>query len=266
MHDSHKVVSQAEWLAARKAFLDNEKALHPRPRRIERRQRRELPWVKVDKPYIFDGPGRQGDARRPVRRPQPADRLSLHARPGLGGRLPELLVPGRPFRRRRRASGAARRHAASSSRARRSPEIEAFKQRMGWRFKWVSSFGSDFNHDYHVSFTKDEMDEGKVYYNYDVGTVPGRGSAGRQRVLQRRGGPTSSTPIPLTRAGSTSWSAPTTFSTSRPRAATKTAWRSRWHGCAITTAMRTAQPWIPRHTIRRQKPRPRAAIEAGTAR
>ena len=46
------------------------------------------------------------------------------------------------------------------------PEIEAFKKRMGWKFKWVSSFGNDFNHDYHVSFTKDELANGKGYYNY----------------------------------------------------------------------------------------------------
>jgi predicted dithiol-disulfide oxidoreductase (DUF899 family) len=47
-------------------------------------------------------------------------------------------------------------------------EIEAFKKRMGWRFKWVSSFGSDFNYDYHVSFTKDEIAKGEVYYNYQT--------------------------------------------------------------------------------------------------
>src|SRR5665213_2304444 len=44
------------------------------------------------------------------------------------------------------------------------PQIEAFKKRMGWRFPWVSSYGSDFNDDYHVSFTKDELATGKVYY------------------------------------------------------------------------------------------------------
>jgi predicted dithiol-disulfide oxidoreductase (DUF899 family) len=47
-------------------------------------------------------------------------------------------------------------------------EIEPFKQRMGWRFKWVSSFGSDFNYDFHVSFTPDEIATGKVYYNYEM--------------------------------------------------------------------------------------------------
>ncbi len=47
-------------------------------------------------------------------------------------------------------------------------QIEAFKQRMGWRFKWVSSYDSDFNYDYHVSFTQDERAKGKVYYNYEM--------------------------------------------------------------------------------------------------
>ena len=48
------------------------------------------------------------------------------------------------------------------------PEIEAFKKRMGWRFKWVSSYGSDFNYDYRVSFPKDDIAKGKVYYNYEI--------------------------------------------------------------------------------------------------
>jgi predicted dithiol-disulfide oxidoreductase (DUF899 family) len=52
------------------------------------------------------------------------------------------------------------------------PEIEKFKQRMGWKFKWVSSNANDFNWDYHVSFTKDEMAKGKMYYNYADGTFP----------------------------------------------------------------------------------------------
>jgi len=52
------------------------------------------------------------------------------------------------------------------------PEIEAFKQRMGWRFQWVSSNGSDFNFDYHVSFTKDEVANENMYYNYGMTKFP----------------------------------------------------------------------------------------------
>ena len=44
-------------------------------------------------------------------------------------------------------------------------EIEVFKRRMGWRFRWLSSYGSDFNYDYHVSFTKEEVETGKIDYN-----------------------------------------------------------------------------------------------------
>ena len=47
-------------------------------------------------------------------------------------------------------------------------EIEAFKKRMGWHFKWVSSYGNNFNFDYHVSFTKDEIANGRAYYNYEL--------------------------------------------------------------------------------------------------
>jgi predicted dithiol-disulfide oxidoreductase (DUF899 family) len=46
------------------------------------------------------------------------------------------------------------------------PEIEAFRQRMGWRIPWVSSFGSDFNYDYQASFTKEEIAKGKAFHNY----------------------------------------------------------------------------------------------------
>ena len=51
-------------------------------------------------------------------------------------------------------------------------QLHAYQKRMGWTFKWMSSFGSDFNRDYHVSFTPDDMAKGKVYYNYDVQEFP----------------------------------------------------------------------------------------------
>ena len=57
-------------------------------------------------------------------------------------------------------------------------EIEAFKKRMGWRIKWVSSYENDFNRDYHVSFTKDEMARGQVYYNYAMGEFPSEEAPG----------------------------------------------------------------------------------------
>ena len=58
------------------------------------------------------------------------------------------------------------------------PQIETFKKRMGWHFKWVSSFGSDFNRDYHVSFSKDELEQSKAYYNYRLGQFPSEEAPG----------------------------------------------------------------------------------------
>jgi len=57
-------------------------------------------------------------------------------------------------------------------------ELQAFKKRLGWRFNWVSSYGSDFNFDYHVSFSKDELKKGKVYYNYDTTEFPSEEAPG----------------------------------------------------------------------------------------
>jgi predicted dithiol-disulfide oxidoreductase (DUF899 family) len=58
------------------------------------------------------------------------------------------------------------------------PEIEAFKKRMGWRFAWVSSFASDFNYDYHVSFTAEQQATGSVYYNYNDTVFPSQEAPG----------------------------------------------------------------------------------------
>ena len=95
----HPVVSREEWLVARKALLAKEKeATHLRDK--VNAERLALPWVKVEKNYVFDTPAGKEDACRSVRRPQPAHRLSFHARARLGGWLPRLLVPRRPSRRR----------------------------------------------------------------------------------------------------------------------------------------------------------------------
>jgi predicted dithiol-disulfide oxidoreductase (DUF899 family) len=67
-------------------------------------------------------------------------------------------------------------------------QIEAFKKRMGWRFKWVSSFGNDFNRDYHVSFTKEEIANGKVNYNYDMLEFPSEEAPGASVFYKNGGG------------------------------------------------------------------------------
>jgi predicted dithiol-disulfide oxidoreductase (DUF899 family) len=165
-----KVVSRDEWLAARKQHLSKEKEF-TRLRDKLSAERRELPWVKVEKNYIFDAPkGRETLADLFEGRSQlivyhfmlgpeweqgcpSCSFLSDH----IDGSIVHLAHRDVTFVVVSRAP---------------LPKIEAFKKRMGWRFKWVSSCGNDFNFDYHVSFTKDEMAKGQVYYNYEKNEFP----------------------------------------------------------------------------------------------
>jgi len=165
----HAVVSHEEWLQARKDFLAKEKEFTRRRDELSR-QRRELPWEKVEKTYEFEGPaGKLTLADLFDGRSQIAmyhfmfgpgwaegckscsyladhfDGMAIH----LANRDVTLVVVS---------------HAPYA-------EIEAFKKRMGWRFHWFSSFGSDFNFDYHVSFTPEQA-AGEVEYNYGLTKTP----------------------------------------------------------------------------------------------
>jgi predicted dithiol-disulfide oxidoreductase (DUF899 family) len=168
--ESPKVVSHEDWLTARKEFLAKEKEF-TRLRDELSRQRRELPWEKVDKEYLFEGPG---------------GKLTLADL--FGGRNQLVIyhfMLGPDWSEGCKScsyladhfDGAAIHLAnrdvtlAVVSRAPMA-QIAAFKQRMGWRFHWVSSFGSDFNYDYHVSFTPEERVQGKVNYNYTTMAFP----------------------------------------------------------------------------------------------
>jgi predicted dithiol-disulfide oxidoreductase (DUF899 family) len=158
------VVPQAEWLAARTKFLRKEKEF-TRLRDELSRQRRELPWEKVDKPYIFDTPeGKETLAQLFSGRSQ---LIVYHFMLGPGWKegCPSCSFLADGF------DGAvvhlAHRDTTFTVVSRATlPEIATFQKRMGWRFKWVSSFGSDFNFDYHVSFSKEDLAKGKVDYNY----------------------------------------------------------------------------------------------------
>jgi predicted dithiol-disulfide oxidoreductase (DUF899 family) len=101
-----------------------------------------------------------------------------------------------------------------------SAKIEAFKKRMGWSFQWVSSQKCDFNRDYDVSSTKEEMAMGKVEYNYGPHKFPSKAAPGVS-VFYGTQTATSFTPIPHTRAGWTFFWGPITISTWCRRAATK---------------------------------------------
>jgi len=165
-----KIVSQDEWVAARKQLLSKEKEF-TRLRDKLSAERRELPWVKVKKNYVFDGPkGKETLADLFDGRSQ---LIVYHF---MFGPQWKEGCPSCSFLADH-IDGAAVHLAQRDvtllavSRAPLS-HIETFKKRMGWRFKWVSSYGNDFNSDYHVSFTKDKMAKGKVYYNYDMHEFP----------------------------------------------------------------------------------------------
>jgi len=166
----HKVVSNGEWLEARKAYLAKEKEF-TRLRDELSRERRELPWEKVKKNYLFDGPkGRETFAELFDGRSQ---LIIYHFMFGPeweeGCPSCSLLADHIDGSVVHLANRDVTLMAVS-----RAPlaQIEAFKKRMGWRFNWVSSNANDFNRDYHVSFTKDEMAQGRVYYNYAMGEFP----------------------------------------------------------------------------------------------
>jgi predicted dithiol-disulfide oxidoreductase (DUF899 family) len=174
--EASKVVPQAEWLAARKEFLKKEKEF-TRLRDELSRQRRELPWKKVETRYVFDGPkGQESLADLFAGRSQ---LIVYHFMFGPGWKegCPSCSYLADHF------DGAAVHLAhrdttlAVISRA-TLPEIEAFKKRMGWRFKWVSSASNDFNFDYHVSFSKEEKAKGKVLYNYEMMDFPSEEAPG----------------------------------------------------------------------------------------
>lgn len=163
---TNAVVSREEWVAARKKFLEAEKAL-TRQRDALSEQRRQLPWVKIDTNYVFDGPrGKVSLAELFDGRSQliiyhfmlgpdwkeGCPSCSLVA-DGMDGALIHLAHRDVTL--------------AVVSRA-PIEKITAFQQRMGWRFPWVSSFANDFNRDFHVSFLKEEREQGRVYYNYGM--------------------------------------------------------------------------------------------------
>lgn len=161
---THRIVSRDEWLAARTALLAKEKEFtHARDRLSAARG--TLPWVKVDKDYVFDtAEGKHTLAELFDGRSQLIVYHFMYGPdwdagcPGcsfmadhVDGMLPHL-----------------NNHDVTMIAVSRAPleKLEAYRKRMGWKFPWVSAYGSDFNFDYHVSFTKEELASGKVIYNY----------------------------------------------------------------------------------------------------
>jgi predicted dithiol-disulfide oxidoreductase (DUF899 family) len=166
----NRIVPRDEWLEARKQLLTKEKEL-TRLRDQLSAERRALPWVRIEKEYVFDGP---------------AGKVTLV---DLFDGRSQLFVkhfmmgPGQPGQ----CVGCSfevdhlegvlvhlANHDVSYAVVARAPieEIEAVRKRMGWRFTWVSSFHNDFNYDFHVSFTPEELASKRAFYNYRF-TDPG---------------------------------------------------------------------------------------------
>jgi len=162
----HPVVSQADWIAARKELLEKEKE-YTRLGDELNVARRALPWEKVEKDYIFEGPDGKmslsdlfGDKRQLV---------VYHFMYGPGwdegcvgcSHLADQVDGPRQHFEQVDVSFVAISRGSLK-------ELEAFKERMGWSFDWVSSGGTDFNQDYGVSFTPEQVASGKIFYNYGM--------------------------------------------------------------------------------------------------
>jgi len=162
----HEFVSREEWLIARRDLLKREKEL-TRLRDQLAAERRALPWMKIDKEYVFDAPeGEMTLAELFDGRSQLFIKHFMMA-PGqltqcvgcslevdhVDGILPHL-----------------ENHDVTYVAVARAPieEIEAVRKRMGWKFRWVSSYHSEFNYDFNVSFTCGDAASGRSIYNYGI--------------------------------------------------------------------------------------------------
>jgi predicted dithiol-disulfide oxidoreductase (DUF899 family) len=160
----HQIVTHDEWIAARRRFLAREKEF-TRLRDQVSRERRELPWERVEKPYVFEGEtGKETLAELFGKRSQ---LIVYHFMFGpdwdIGCRSCSFWADNFngiiPHLNQRDVALVA---------VSRAPlqKLLAQARRFGWTFKWMSSFGSDFNFDYAVSFPPETPDGGKVLYNY----------------------------------------------------------------------------------------------------
>jgi len=173
---THPIVTQEQWIQARRALLAKEKELTRQHDQIAQ-QRRELPWVKVEKNYTFDTP--RGKATLADLFAGRSQLLIYHFMFGpewkegcpscsfisdhIDGAVPHLAARDVTLTMVSRAPLA---------------KIDAFKRRMGWHFPWASSFGSDFNYDYHASFKPEQLAAGKVDYNFTMQKFPSEEAPG----------------------------------------------------------------------------------------
>ncbi|HSP07907.1 MAG TPA: thioredoxin family protein, partial [Acidobacteriota bacterium] len=163
----HAVVPHSDWIAARKELLLKEKEF-TRSRDALSRQRRDLPWEKVEKQYVFDGPnGKETLADLFGRKSQLIVYHFMFA-PDWDQGCPHCSFWADNFNdilvhlKQRDVAMVAISRAPLE-------KLEAFKKHMGWSFPWLSSLRNDFNYDYHVSFTPEDLKSGEAFYNYTKG-------------------------------------------------------------------------------------------------
>ena len=181
-----KIVSPQEWLDARLSLLSKEKELTRLHDQLAQ-QRTQLPWVRVDKPYTFEGANGKvslsdlfGDKTQLAvwhfmlgpGWQEGCPSCSLLA-DHMNGVLPHLAARDVQYVAISRAPYA---------------EIAPFKARMGWQFDWVSSHETEFNRDFHVSFTKDELAKGQFYYNYGLDGFPSEEAPGLSAFIKAEDG------------------------------------------------------------------------------
>ncbi len=168
---THAIVSREKWLEARRDLLAAEKDLTHRSDQVAE-LRRKLPWVRVEKPYVFEGPNGKVSLANLF-----ADRSQLLVQHF-------MLAPGWKEGCKSCSYMADHTDGMTAHLAQRDvtfvaisrapySEIERFRRRMGWRFNWVSSNANSFNHDFRVSFTPEEIAKGRIDYNF--GDSPHRG-------------------------------------------------------------------------------------------
>jgi predicted dithiol-disulfide oxidoreductase (DUF899 family) len=178
-----RVVSETDWLAERKRLLVKEKEFTRLGDQLSA-EKRKLPWVKVEKNYVFDGPeGKQSLAELFAGQSQLIVYHFMFG-PDWEEGCPVCSMAADNFDGN--AVHLAQRDVTLVvvSRAQLA-QIEVFRKRMGWKFKWLSSYDTDFNYDYRVSFTGDDIAEGN-YYNFGTSGF-GSEEAGGLSVFFRDG-------------------------------------------------------------------------------
>jgi predicted dithiol-disulfide oxidoreductase (DUF899 family) len=161
---SHRLVTKADWIEARRALLAKEKELTRLRDRLAE-ERRALPWLKIEKPYVFDGPAGK------VTLAELFDgRSQLFIKHFMMGPGAAAQCVGCSFEVDHVEGILAHlnNHDVTYAVVARAPieEIEVVRKRMGWKFPWVSSYRSEFNYDFDVSFTREQIAAGRGLYNF----------------------------------------------------------------------------------------------------